>query len=168
MTIRLLLCLCGVALVFSMAGCDTPGTRARSHATAFGKLSPSDQHTVLSGRVRTGMSSEAVYIAWGEPDQKENSGGGKDATESWFYRRQLTLKAPFDSFDRWLPGSRVYGPTVPLAVRAGFGFGGIGNDGALLTQPHLLITDQTVKRADFTAGKLSRFDLYQAGDAAAR
>ena len=167
MTIRLFMGFCGVVAAIFLAGCDTPGIRARCHPAAFAKLSPADQRTVLAGEVRNGMGVDAVYIAWGEPDQKQNS-GGKDKAESWFYRRQLTLKAPMDSFDRWLPGNGVLGPTVPLTVRAAFGFGGIGNEGALQYQPHLLITDDTVKRADFAAGKLSGFEVYQAGFAPAR
>ncbi len=154
--------------MISLAGCDTPATRARRDAAGFGKLSAADRTTVLAGKVRPGMTKEAVYIAWGEPDRKQTSADGKEATESWFYRRQLTLKPAMDSFDRWLPGSGVFGPTVPLSLRAGFGFGGIGNEGALQTQPHLLITDDTAKRADFTAGRLSAYDLFQAGLAPAR
>ncbi len=55
------------------------------------------------------------------------------------------------------------GRVLPLTLRGGFGFGGVGNEGMTLEQPHLLLTDDTAKRAEFEGGKLTRFDLFQAG-----
>lgn len=165
MSFRVFLALC---LASVLVGCDTPGTRARVHHGAFGKLPAADQKLVLAGKVRSGMSAAAVYIAWGEPDSKQNSTDGKDPSETWLYRRQLTLKPAMDSFDRWLPGNRVFGRVAPLVVNGGFGFGGVGNEGVTLCQPHLLITDDTVRRAEFTGGRLTRHEEFQAGNAAAR
>ena len=68
------------------------------------------------------------------------------------------------SFDRWLPGNSVFGGrALPLTLRGGFGFGGVGNERMTLEQPHLLLTDDTVKRAEFEGGKLTRFDLFPGG-----
>ena len=166
---RVLLALYSLALL-TLAGCNTPATRARVHQGAFGKLSTSDRQLVLAGKVRAGMSTDAVYIAWGEPDTKEAVAGCKDdVTEVWSYRRQLTLKPAMDSFDRWLPGNSVFGHTVPLTVNGGLGFGGVGNEGVTLLQPHLLISDDTIKQAEFERGQLTKYKSFQAGsDAAAR
>ena len=162
MNLRVFLGCCGVALI--LAGCDTPGVRARCHPGAFGKLSPADRQLVLAGKVRPGMDKTAVYLAWGEPDAKGQAGDGKDPAETWLYRRQLTLQPAMGSFDRWLPGNSVFGGRgVPLTLRGGFGFGGVGNEGMTLQQPHLLLTDDTVKRADFEGGKLTHFDLFPVG-----
>ena len=68
-------------------------------------------------------------------------------------------------FDRWLPGNRVFGQAVPLVVNGGFGFGGVGNEGLTLTQSHLAVPDDTVKRAAFEDGRLTRYKKFQAGDA---
>ena len=107
------------------------------------------------------MTGEDVYIAWGAPDEKRTSGGGKDATEIWLYHRQLTVTAQMGSFDEWSVGNSVFGMTVPSAGNAGYGFGGIGNEGGLLYQPHLQIADATVKEAEFVGGKLERYRRYQ-------
>ena len=123
---------------------------------------------VLAGKVRAGMEAAAVYIAWGDPDVKRRSGEGKSPAEVWLYRRQLTLKSGMDSFDRWLPGNGVFGRVVPLVAGSGLGFGGVGNEGVTLYQPHLLITDDTVKRAEFEDGKLTQTEEFQAGSAALR
>lgn len=164
---RVFLGLCGAALL-ALAGCDTPAVRARVHHGAFGKLSVSDRRLVLAGKIRSGMGADAVYIAWGEPDTKQTAAGCKDdVTEVWSYRRQLTLKAAMGSFDQWLPGNGVFGRTVPLTVNGGLGFGGVGNEGMTLYQPHLLIADDTIKRAEFEGGRLTTYEFFQAGSAAA-
>ncbi len=144
-----------------LGGCETPLTRAHDHPAVFGKLSAADQRLVLFGEVHPGMSADAVYIAWGTPDEKRMTGSGKNAAESWFYRRQLTVKAPMGSFDQWSVGNSVFGMTVPLAANAGFGFGGIGNEGELLYQPHLQIADATVREAEFLDGKVERCRVSQ-------
>ena len=165
MNIRVLV---GFCIVLALSGCDTPASRARVHHGTFEALSHSDRRLVLAGKVRPGMSKAVVYIAWGEPDAKQHADGGKEASETWTYRRQLTLKSGMDSFDRWLPGNSVFGRVVPLVAGSGLGFGGVGNEGVTLYQPHLLITDDTIKRADFEDGRLTRTEEYQAGNAAAR
>ena len=140
--------------------CETPRTRARLHPGAFAKLPAADQRLVLAGKVRDGMNTDAVYIAWGDPDEKRASADGKDSSESWRYHRQITVKAPLGSFDQWSVGNRVFGVAVPLAASPGFGFGGIGNEGELLYQPHLQIADELVREADFRNGRLQRHRFY--------
>ena len=154
----------GFSVALMLVGCDTPGTRAHCHPGAFGKLSPADRRLILSGRVHAGMDATAVYIAWGEPDSKRPSGDGKAPSETWLYRRQLTLKTPMDSFDRWSPGNHVFGQVVPLVVNSGLGFGGVGNEGVTLYQPHLVFSDDTVRRAVFEDGRLASYEEFQAGD----
>ena len=161
MKFRFVFTLVGViALMMWSSGCENARTRAQQHPAAFAKLSADDQRLVLAGKVRAGMSADAVHIAWGDPDGKRATGTGKEAGESWLYHRQLTVKAPPGSFDQLSYGNSVFGMTVPLAANAGFGFGGIGNEGGLLYQPHLQIADATVKQADFRNGKLERYRLY--------
>ena len=149
------------ATILLAAGCETPHTRARLHPGAFAKLSATDRSLALAGKVRDGMNTDAVYMAWGEPDEKRAATGGKEPAESWLYHRQITVQAPLGSFDQWPAGSSVFGATVPLAANAGFGFGGVGNEGGLLYQPHLQIADTTVKEADFRAGRLERHRVFR-------
>ena len=149
------------ATILLASGCETPRTRARLHPEAFAKLSAANQRLVLAGKVRDGMNTDAVYIAWGEPDEKRPATGGQEPTESWLYHRQITVQAPMESFDQWSVGTSVFGATVPLATNAGFGFGGIGNEGELLYQPHLRIADASVKEADFRGGRLEDHREYR-------
>ena len=153
--------LCGLAVAWMAAGCASPTCRAHRHREAFQKLAPADQRMVLAGHVHRGMSKEAVYIAWGEPDEKTTASAGKDAPESWLYYRQIVVQGVFGSFDQWSPGNNLFGTTVPLAINAGAGFGGIGNEGMLLYQPRLRIVDATVKTGLFVGDKLERYDIRQ-------
>ncbi len=160
--------LTAAAVLVLAAGCETPTTRARLHPGAFAKLSAADQRLVLAGKVRDGLTADAVYIAWGEPDEKRATTGGKEPAESWLYRRQVTVQSPPGSFDQWPVGTSLFGPTVPLVVNAGAGFGGVGNEGELLYQPHLRIADDTVKEADFRGGRLERHGVFRPGFAPER
>ena len=145
-----------MAAILLTTGCETPRTRAHLHPGAFAKLSPADQRLVLTGEVRDGMSTDAVYIAWGAPDEKRVASGGKETSESWLYRRQITVEAQMGSFDQWSVGHSLLGPAAPLMANPGFGFGGVGNEGELLYQPHLQVADDTVREADFRGGWLER------------
>ena len=149
----------GLLLMGGWTGCSTPGKRAREHAAAFQRLSPSDRQLVLHGHVRPGMSQEGVYIAWGEPDKKTvTASGGKDgaATEVWIYRQRVTLTEPQNSYDYFGP-YHGYGnlPAEPW-LRPGYGIGGIGNEGMLQYQPHVRSMD-TLRLAEFSGRKVDRF-----------
>lgn len=159
---RFVFVLVGVVFLVSLtSGCENARTRAHDHPAAFAKLSAADQRLVLRSKVREGMSADAVFIAWGEPDEKRTTGTGKDEAVRWRYHRQLTVKAPLGSWDQLSYGNSVFGMSVPLAANPGFGFGGVGNEGGLLYQPHLQIADATVKEADFRNGKLESSRVYQ-------
>jgi len=64
----LTLCLSASALFFS--GCATPEQRISDHPEIFQTLSPRDQELAKAGKIREGMSMDAVWLAWGTPDQK--------------------------------------------------------------------------------------------------
>ena len=90
------------ALVLS--GCSTIDSRIQSNPAAFDQLSPKDRALVSQGKIAPGMSQQAVYIAWGQPQQKAIGVVGKAATETWVY----TLS------------TAVYGGPY------GYGYGGLG------------------------------------------
>ncbi|MDP9097388.1 MAG: hypothetical protein M3N48_00130, partial [Verrucomicrobiota bacterium] len=64
----LTLCLSVSALI--LPGCSTTETRISDHPEIFQTLSPRDQELVKAGKIREGMSQNAVWVAWGSPDQK--------------------------------------------------------------------------------------------------
>ena len=148
-----------------MTGCTTPAKRAREHSAAFGKLAPADQRLVLCGRVRQGLAREAVLIAWGVPDLKNEAGSLKDgkeraAVEIWTYRQQVTTHAAIASYDQWQPGNTLVAPGMLRFTARGYGFGGIGYEGWLLGRPRIQYTDSYVRRAAFVNGKLDSFKTW--------
>src|SRR5207237_350895 len=53
-----------------LSGCSTVSTRIDSHRAAFDSLPPDQRALVSQGKIGGGMSPEAVFIAWGQPQQK--------------------------------------------------------------------------------------------------
>ena len=85
-----------VTLIFGIAagalilsGCGTTQARISQHPEMYQSLSPRDQALVSQGQIRPGMTMNAVWLAWGTPDQKL-PGGSSDSTETWVYLRYET------------------------------------------------------------------------------
>ncbi len=86
-----------VALTFGIAAtallftsCGTPGTRISQHPDIYQGLSSRDQALVSQGQIRQGMSMDAVWLAWGTPEQKIPGYGRGRPTETWVYLRYET------------------------------------------------------------------------------
>ncbi len=68
-----------------LSACSTIKTRIADNPPAFYTLPPQDQALILRGGIREGMTRDAVYIAWGDPDVvREFVVGGKHS-ETWVY-----------------------------------------------------------------------------------
>ncbi|MFL6500473.1 MAG: hypothetical protein ACJ8LL_07130 [Candidatus Udaeobacter sp.] len=76
------------SLIFS--GCGTTGTRISQHPEMYQSLSPRDQALVSEGQIRTGMTPDAVWLAWGTPEQKIRGNMPGRLTETWVYLRYNT------------------------------------------------------------------------------
>ena len=76
------------ALIFS--GCGTTGGRISQHPEMYQSLSPRDQALVSQGQIRPGMTMDAVWLAWGTPDQKIPDNMDGRPTETWVYLRYET------------------------------------------------------------------------------
>jgi len=77
-------------LVLVLAGCATRSTiqtRIQERATAYASLSPEFKALVDQSRIQAGMDTNAVYIAWGKPDDVLESGNQSGAFTTWVYRR---------------------------------------------------------------------------------
>ena len=73
-------------LVLVLASCASPIERRVTHnPELFNKLPPAEQASVRRGEVREGMSKDAVFLAWGQPDRVAK--GRKDGKnrERWSY-----------------------------------------------------------------------------------
>ena len=102
------------ASALTLASCSTVQTRISGHPEIYQSLSPNDQALVSQGKIRTGMSQNAVWLAWGSPDRKVIGNMRGRPTETWIYVNYET--APYPYYDPYGP----YGPGF------GYGFGSVG------------------------------------------
>src|SRR6266567_1863607 len=86
-----------IALTFTIAagtltlsGCATTEVRISQHPEMYQRLSPTDQALVSQGQIRPGMTMDAVWLAWGTPDQKIPDNMRVRPTETWVYLRYET------------------------------------------------------------------------------
>jgi hypothetical protein len=105
-----------VASAFTFTGCSTTESRISDHPEIFNTLSPTDQALVREGRIRPGMSQNAVWVAWGAPDEKIAGAMRGRTTETWVY---ITYETAYR-----------YG--YPRGPYFGYGFGG----GAFIRSHH--------------------------------
>ncbi len=73
-----------------LAGCSTSTVASRKleRPAAYAALTPEQKQYVDAGQIRVGMSPDAVFLAWGAPDQivqGESEGG---LTTHWVYMGQ--------------------------------------------------------------------------------
>ena len=106
---------------------------------------------VLRGQVRPGLSPEAVHIAWGDPDAKLATGGGKAATETWIYRQRVNVYEPIDSYFDQGPGHGFGGGEPGRGFLPPYAYGGVGYEGTLRYQPHVRSLD-SVRIVEFRGG----------------
>ena len=81
-----MLAVCAIAAaLFVAAGCSTPETRISERPDIYRSLSAADQALVSQGKIREGMSRDAVYLAWGTPNQRGQGRNRGSAVETWIY-----------------------------------------------------------------------------------
>ena len=151
-----LLLICNVVAAWGLTGCSTPGSRARENAAVWHRLSTADQRLVLRGQIRPGLSQAAVYIAWGQPDEKTVAGGGKTPSETWIYRQRVTINEPMNSYYYYGPSHGFGGGDPGRGFLPAYAYGGVGYEGVLRYQPHVRSLD-SVRFAEFSGGKLDRY-----------
>jgi len=95
-----------------LAGCATIESRISDHPDIYNALSPRDQALVRQGRIREGMSMNAVWLAWGSPEQKGYGRMRGRSTETWIYR------AYYNEYDPYY-GGWGYGYGYPYRGLAG-------------------------------------------------
>jgi hypothetical protein len=108
--------LAGSALI--LTGCSTVESRISDHPEVYQSLGPTDQQLVSQGQIRAGMPADAVWLAWGSPEQKVVGNMRGHPTETWIY---ITYRsAPYGY--PYGPGPGFYG-----GVGVGFGFVGVSH-----------------------------------------
>ena len=87
------------AMIFG--GCGTTGYRISQHPEIYQSLSPRDQALVSQGQIHSDMTMDAVWLAWGTPDQKIPANVRGHPGETWVYLRYETPQSY---------GPHYYGP----------------------------------------------------------
>lgn len=78
-----------LAVLLLVAGCATTSTiqsREQERAAAYAAFPPATKKLVNQGRIAVGMTPDAVYIAWGKPDEVLQSGDKHGVRTIWVYR----------------------------------------------------------------------------------
>jgi hypothetical protein len=75
-----------------LAGCATSTIEKRrtERATAYSGLTPEHRALVDQGDIAVGMGEDAVYIAWGRPDQVLRRGDKTGESSRWLYEGTAT------------------------------------------------------------------------------
>ncbi len=71
-------------------GCSTPESRISDHRDLYDSLPARQQQLVAQGQIAGGMSRNAVWLAWGAPEQKVNGYARGNTTENWVYYTTTT------------------------------------------------------------------------------
>ena len=104
--------------VLLLSGCETPQDRISKRPEVYNALSQRDRDLVSRGEIREGMSRDAVYLAWGAPNQRGPGRHRGSATESWIYFNTTS--------GDYYPPPFAYGYGGFGYGYGGFGYGGFG------------------------------------------
>jgi hypothetical protein len=108
-----------------LSACSTVETRIDKNRAAFEQLSPKEKELVSQGKIAVGMSQMAVYLAWGQPQQKAAGIVRNTPTESWVYTVTTAAYGPYAYGPYWGYGGWGYaGPVSFLGYRHGRRFYG--------------------------------------------
>ncbi|HCN27554.1 MAG TPA: hypothetical protein DIT64_01955 [Verrucomicrobiales bacterium] len=125
--LRAALCLTA-ALIFTQ--CASPvQKRIQRNPEIYARLSETDKLLVQQGRLREGMTREAVFLSWGRPDQVASGSQRGAQTERWTYLGAQPVYT--DTWNMgWGWGGRGWG--------RGWGYGGMwdpfwGGYGSMVT-----------------------------------
>jgi hypothetical protein len=73
------------AIAAILTSCSTTESRISEHPEVYNTLSQRDQALVTQGKIRSGMSADAVWLAWGSPQRKIAGNMRGKETETWLY-----------------------------------------------------------------------------------
>ena len=102
-----------LALALMGASCapSNPAARAQKRPAAFQALPAEHQKMALEGRIKEGMSRDAVWVAWGPASRIYEASAQGTAQEVWHYTGL----------------QQVYSGSIGMGM--GFGYGGSGRYG---------------------------------------
>ena len=102
----LLSLLAGLAL----CGCATHNLESRraERRAAYDALPPESKTAVDQGQIKIGMSTDAVYIAWGAPSQILTGESERGATTTWIYTGTALRERRYWAYRHGYYGRRGY------------------------------------------------------------
>jgi len=77
--------LLALASVFLVGCASTIESRKKERYQVYTELSPEQRSAVDAGQIKVGMAKDAVYIAWGKPQQVLTSESPAGRQEVWIY-----------------------------------------------------------------------------------
>jgi hypothetical protein len=93
-----------LAVAFLCGCASTIEDRRKERLAAYSQLPPETQSLVDAGQIKVGMSKDAVYIAWGKPDQVIHSESDQGQTEIWLYHGSVLRPYHYWNFGYGFPG----------------------------------------------------------------
>jgi len=81
-----------ILLLVALGGCatQTVENRKAEKPAVYQALSPEFREAVDQGKVKAGMSMDAVYLAWGKPSQVTQTGTWDKEEVAWIYSKMYT------------------------------------------------------------------------------
>lgn len=98
-----------------LGGCatSTVESRKKERYASYAALTPELRTSVDTGQLKIGMTTDAVYIAWGKPSQILVGQSTAGTTETWIYAGSYMEEHRYWSYRRGYYGRRFYGgPTL--------------------------------------------------------
>ena len=91
-------------------GCATSTVekRKQERSAIYSALPEEQRATVDQGKIKVGMSTDAVYIAWGRPSQILSGESGHGATTTWLYHGTHLVEYRHWAFRSYCWGGRFY------------------------------------------------------------
>jgi len=81
-----------IAALLCSCASNTPQSRIQTNPQIFERLSAKDRELVTQGLIREGMAKDAVFIAWGAPDETSSGRKGGAEIEEWTYLGQRVVR----------------------------------------------------------------------------
>jgi hypothetical protein len=138
----------GLLLAIGLSSCAAPiERRIASNPEIYTKLSENDKILVSQGRLREGMTKEAVFLAWGRPDRVGHGRAQGSAIERWTYVAQRPIYT--HSVGLGIGMGHGYG-------RYGYGYGGVW-DPFWMGGPSVAYIPYPAATVDFRNSRVSSF-----------
>lgn len=99
-----------VPVLMFLAGCKTATIESRraERAAGYAALAPEQRQLVDQGQIKSGMTEDAVYIAWGPPWEILRGESEGRFTTTWIYRGTWWDEQTYWSYRTARQGGRYY------------------------------------------------------------